>query len=304
MATTWAHAVYSKEAYSPFGETYKEAGTPDRSFTGQDQDVAPGAGGSGTYDFLFRKYDPAAGRWLSPDPAGWGAVDQTTPQSLNRYAYVENNPMSLTDLYGLYPVPCPNGSGLVVSSDGSFYSEACDSSGNYSNYSQYAPGCDPNADYLCSLQYQQFTQLSNVSYSNLSLSGAPSNGYVSNYPSFKGLFCTGDALAAKGLSIGLDVVGAIPGLGNLVSAGAAGARAVDAVVTWGGGVLGAATSLDDPVGAASSGAGLGLALANVTIQSTKVIPGIGNFISAGTGIYDAYGAYKAYRSCMSSSKYD
>jgi hypothetical protein len=133
---------------------------------------------------------------------------------------------------------------------------------------------------------------------------APSNGYKSNYPSYKGLFCTGDALAAKGLSIGLDVVGAIPMLGNAVSGTAAVARAVDGIATWGGGVLGAATSLDDPVGAASSGAGLGLALANVTIQSTKVIPGIGNFISAGTGIYDAYGAYKAYQSCMSSSKYD
>jgi RHS repeat-associated protein len=74
LATTWAHAVYSKEAYAPFGETYNEAGTPDRSFTGQDQDVASGSGGSGTYDFLFRKYDPSAGRWLSPDPSGWGAT--------------------------------------------------------------------------------------------------------------------------------------------------------------------------------------------------------------------------------------
>ncbi len=100
LATTWAHAVYSKEAYAPFGETYNEAGTPDRSFTGQDQDVASGAGGTGTYDFLFRKYDPAAGRWLSPDPAGWGVVDQTAPQSLNRYAYVLNDPLALTDQNG------------------------------------------------------------------------------------------------------------------------------------------------------------------------------------------------------------
>ena len=69
LATTWAHAVYSKEAYAPFGETYNEAGTPDRSFTGQDQNVATGPGGTGAYDFLFRKYDPSAGRWLSPDPA-------------------------------------------------------------------------------------------------------------------------------------------------------------------------------------------------------------------------------------------
>jgi RHS repeat-associated protein len=110
LATTWAHAVYSKEAYAPFGETYNEAGTPGRSFTGQDQDVATGPGGAGVYDFLFRKYDPSAGRWLSPDPYGWGAVDQTAPQSLNRYAYVMNNPMNAVDPLGL----------VCISSDGSY----------------------------------------------------------------------------------------------------------------------------------------------------------------------------------------
>jgi RHS repeat-associated protein len=109
LATTWAHAVYSKEAYAPFGETYNEWGTPDRSFTGQDQNIATGSGGTGTYDFLFRKFDPSAGRWLSPDPLGWGAVNQGTPQSLNRYAYVLNNPMSLTD---------PDGQACVTSLDG------------------------------------------------------------------------------------------------------------------------------------------------------------------------------------------
>ncbi|MGA2277598.1 MAG: hypothetical protein ABSG00_08335, partial [Terracidiphilus sp.] len=65
LATTWTHGVYAKEAYAPFGETYNEAGTPDRSFTGapndrssslgwltgQDQDTVPGV-----YDYLFRKY--------------------------------------------------------------------------------------------------------------------------------------------------------------------------------------------------------------------------------------------------------
>lgn len=56
LATTWNHAVYSKEAYAPFGETYNETGTPDRSFTGQDQDAAA----TGVYDYLFRKYDPVA----------------------------------------------------------------------------------------------------------------------------------------------------------------------------------------------------------------------------------------------------
>jgi RHS repeat-associated protein len=116
LTTTWAHAVYSKEAYAPFGETYNEAGTPDRSFTGQDQNVATGAGGNGAYDFLFRKYDPSAGRWLSPDPAGWSSVSEADPQSLNRYAYVENQPMNATDPNGL--MLCISN---TVSSDGKIY---------------------------------------------------------------------------------------------------------------------------------------------------------------------------------------
>jgi RHS repeat-associated protein len=110
LAITWTHAIYSKESYAPFGEAYNESGTPDRSFTNQDQDVATGSLGSGVYDFLFRKYDPSAGRWLSPDPSGWAAVEFDDPQSLDRYAYVENQPLSLVDPAGLFmapPSPCP-----------------------------------------------------------------------------------------------------------------------------------------------------------------------------------------------------
>ena len=141
--------------------------------------------------------------------------------------------------------------------------------------------------------------------------GGGGGGYATTsasgyYPDYKPLFCTGDALAAKGLSIGLDVVGAIPGLGNMVSASAGVARAVNGLVTWGGGVAGGAMSLSDetPYGAAPAAASLGLALADVSLGGTKAIPVIGNFISAGTGIYDISGAYKAYRSCMAGSKYD
>ena len=101
LAITWSHAVYSKEAYAPYGETYNESGNADRSFTGQDQDTVTGTLGTGTYDFLYRKYDPSAGRWLSPDPYGWGAVDLSNPQSLSRYAYVMNSPLSFIDPTGL-----------------------------------------------------------------------------------------------------------------------------------------------------------------------------------------------------------
>jgi hypothetical protein len=69
----------------------------------------------------------------------------------------------------------------------------------------------------------------------------------------------GLAIAQGALSVGLDVVGAIPGFGNAVSATAAGARAVNGIVAYGGAAYGIGTGLGDesPVGAASAGAGLG-----------------------------------------------
>jgi RHS repeat-associated protein len=54
----------------------------------------------GLYDFLFREYS-MQGRWPSPDPAGLAAVDLSDPQSLDRYAYVLNDPLNLIDPLGL-----------------------------------------------------------------------------------------------------------------------------------------------------------------------------------------------------------
>ena len=58
---------------------------------------------SPTYHTWFRGYQDNLGRWNSPDRFG-GSV--SNPQSLNRYAYVMNNPMTLTDPLGLDP--CDN----------------------------------------------------------------------------------------------------------------------------------------------------------------------------------------------------
>jgi hypothetical protein len=41
------------------------------------------------------------GRWPSPDPAGIASVDPTDPQTWNRYAYVRNSPLMMTDPTGL-----------------------------------------------------------------------------------------------------------------------------------------------------------------------------------------------------------
>ena len=96
LATTWAHGVYSKTAYAPFGESYNQTGTADLSFTGEDQDTS-----AGVYDFQFRKFDPIAGRWMSPDPSGLYYADQKYPQSLNLYSYLRNDPLRFIDPNGL-----------------------------------------------------------------------------------------------------------------------------------------------------------------------------------------------------------
>jgi RHS repeat-associated protein len=49
----------------------------------------------------YRNYSATSGRWLTPDPAGLAAADPGSPQSWNRYGYVNNSPLSFTDPLGL-----------------------------------------------------------------------------------------------------------------------------------------------------------------------------------------------------------
>lgn len=102
-------------AYAPFGETYATYPNPsasaDPSFTGQNSDTV-----TQEYDFLYREYS-TQGRWPSPDPAGQSAVNPMNPQSWNRYAYVLNNPLGLTDPLGLDCIYDEGGSAYVVLGD-------------------------------------------------------------------------------------------------------------------------------------------------------------------------------------------
>jgi RHS repeat-associated protein len=56
---------------------------------------------SGSDYFGARYLASSMGRWLSPDPLGMAFADPTDPQSLNRYAYVLNNPLIFSDPDGL-----------------------------------------------------------------------------------------------------------------------------------------------------------------------------------------------------------
>jgi RHS repeat-associated protein len=82
----------------PFGDGAVTSGTctPTPSFfTGLERDAE-----SGLDHTLNRQYPSSLGRWLTPDPAGKEAVQIDDPQTWNMYAYVRNNPLTLTDPYG------------------------------------------------------------------------------------------------------------------------------------------------------------------------------------------------------------
>ena len=85
--------------YAPFGGTAHEQGdTVARyRFTGKEKDD------SGLYYYGARYYDDTLGRFLAADSI---LPDVYDPQQLNRFAYVRNNPIKLTDPTGhLFMVP-------------------------------------------------------------------------------------------------------------------------------------------------------------------------------------------------------
>ena len=95
-------------AYSPFGEKYASySGGANGYFAGM-LGIADEGPINDAYQAEARLMHQAEGRWVSPDPAGMGAVDLTNPQTLNRYGYVANDPLNNIDPSGLLaPAPAP-----------------------------------------------------------------------------------------------------------------------------------------------------------------------------------------------------
>jgi RHS repeat-associated protein len=88
-------ATIQKTIYYPWGQTWQSAGTvKDNRFASMEQRDAE----TGNDPTVFRMYNPRLYRWLSPDPLAGSILN---PQSLNRYAYVLNNPVNLIDPVGL-----------------------------------------------------------------------------------------------------------------------------------------------------------------------------------------------------------
>jgi len=101
MSTDHAGAVQEDMLYYPWGQAKTPSTVVDGTFATM-RTLVPTAGEE-TLVTPNRFYSATYGRWLSPDPL---AGDITNPQSLNRYAYALNNPVTFADPSGLGP--CDN----------------------------------------------------------------------------------------------------------------------------------------------------------------------------------------------------
>src|SRR6266487_966010 len=76
--------------------TYDDVPRRAPQFTGKERDAE-----SGLDNYGKRYYGSSMGRFVTPDPL-LNSGQPWNPQSWNRYAYVENNPLRYTDPTGLY----------------------------------------------------------------------------------------------------------------------------------------------------------------------------------------------------------
>ena len=86
-------------SYAEFGlPSYETDGfTSPYGYIGELQDA-----GTGVVAFASRSYDAGSGTWMAPD--AWPGL-LVQPQSLNRYAYVLGDPVTLIDVGGFKPAP-------------------------------------------------------------------------------------------------------------------------------------------------------------------------------------------------------
>jgi RHS repeat-associated protein len=91
VALSWSNGgLAERYAYGPYGELSSASGLSNPfTYTGRSYDSE-----TGLYYYRARHYDASLGRFLQPDPMGYG-------DGLNVYAYVGGNPVNLVDPLGL-----------------------------------------------------------------------------------------------------------------------------------------------------------------------------------------------------------
>ena len=307
------YAGYTASTYQslPWGDGYSSTvnnygGDQDNlHFAGLERDAE-----SGTEHAQFRNYASAQGRWLAPD-SYLGSYDQTNPQSMNRYAYALNNPLSFLDPSGL-TIMCSMLSGSLVCVDnGGNNNTDCDS--NYTACASPGTDCVASGTEGCITASNpgNSTPLDPLPSYPFGSSGGSSGNAPNNGPT-KGQ-CLGQALKndGNGVSLALDVAGIgagfLPG-GGLVTGSA---RAANIAFSAQVGLTAASTGVST---AYKSGPGIVFGIlggqAALTAKTAEAfgedaaeafgesIPIVGVAVSAGALLYDGYQTYKAYSGCL------
>ena len=100
LVTDTSGDVSSEQANLPYGTalaTESSGGFNNRRFTSYDRSATTGM------DYAVNRfYNSAQGRFNQVDPIGIKASSLDSPQSLNLYAYVGNDPVNMTDPDGLF----------------------------------------------------------------------------------------------------------------------------------------------------------------------------------------------------------
>ena len=290
LTTTVSGSVSSSSAYAPFGEQYATSGTTDASFTGQNSDT-----NSGLYDFTFREYSSSQGRWASPDPAGVAAANLSSPQSWNRYAYVQNNPMRYVDPLGL--MLCSYGlneDGTPDNEDADTVLECTSNDGTVVEDEQTVVVSGDYDSLLPDASYGVYWDSYSVSiygYSGGGSGSAPNNAPTNPRAT--------QCKIKVGVGIGLDVAGTAAGL-----VPGAGAALVTTQVSLG--LASAAYSAYNGSAAFTIGNATGAQLSAVAAgaeyvgwkTAAKALPWIGTLYNAGALAYDVYHAQSDYQACL------
>jgi RHS repeat-associated protein len=97
--TSSSGAVVYRGEYDPHGNVLLETGSTmlnSHKFTGYEKDQSTGL------DYAeARMYAGSRGRFTTPDPQWLSAASARRPQTLNRYSYVNNDPVNFVDRTGL-----------------------------------------------------------------------------------------------------------------------------------------------------------------------------------------------------------
>jgi len=103
LGSVRANTQGEKFAYYPYGE--ERTSTVD----GRDKFATYLRDGAGQDYADQRYYNSSTGRFWTPDPGGISTADPSNPISMNRYAYVNGDPINFRDRHGLFMQANPGG---------------------------------------------------------------------------------------------------------------------------------------------------------------------------------------------------